>query len=258
MLCSDIMKKIETTYPKHAALEWDNVGLLVGRERKEVKKIFVALDATEEVIEAAIATNADMLVTHHPLLFSPVKTITDEDFVGRRVVKLLQHDISYYAMHTNYDVLGMAKLSGDLMELTETEALEVTEIDSKEGIGKVGNLTLEMTLGECAKLVKEKFRLESVKVYGDLSSLTKRVAICPGSGKGMSSVALEKGADVLITGDISYHEGIDAIEQGLAIIDAGHYGLEHIFISDITSYLKNHLDEVDIEGVKIVHPFQTI
>ena len=86
MLCRDIMKVIEATYPKHAALEWDNVGLLVGRTEKEVKKIYVALDATDEVIEQAVAANADMLITHHPLLFSPLKKITDEHFIGGRVV----------------------------------------------------------------------------------------------------------------------------------------------------------------------------
>ena len=117
MLCRDIMKVIETTYPKHAALEWDNVGLLVGRANKDVKKIYIALDATDEVIDAAISLKADMLITHHPMLFSPVKRITDEDFIGNRVVKLLQHDISYYAMHTNYDVLGMADLSGVMLGL---------------------------------------------------------------------------------------------------------------------------------------------
>ena len=81
MLCRDIMKVIETTYPKHAALEWDNVGLLVGRTEKEVKKIYVALDATDAVIERAVASNVDMLITHHPLLFSPLKKITDEHFI---------------------------------------------------------------------------------------------------------------------------------------------------------------------------------
>ena len=101
MLCRDIINVIENTYPKQAALEWDNVGLLVGRTEKEVEKIYVALDATDEVIDAAIASGADMLVTHHPLIFSPMKKITDEHFIGNRVVKLLQHDISYYAMHTN-------------------------------------------------------------------------------------------------------------------------------------------------------------
>ena len=258
MLCRDIMKVIEATYPKHAALEWDNVGLLVGRTEKEVKKIYVALDATDGVIEQAVAANADMLITHHPLLFSPLKKITDEHFIGGRVVKLLQHDISYYAMHTNYDVCGMADISAAILGLDGAETLEVTDEESREGIGRVGDLSSPMSLQSCGELIKEKFQLDSVKVFGDLSSTVQRVAICPGSGKGMTELALEKNADVLVTGDIGHHEGIDAVAQGLAIIDAGHYGLEHIFIEDMANYLRKNVEGIVVESHEITHPFQVI
>ena len=258
MLCRDIMKVIESTYPKHAALEWDNVGLLVGRTEKEVKKIYVALDATDEVIEQAVAANADMLITHHPLLFSPLKKITDEHFIGGRVVKLLQHDISYYAMHTNYDVCGMADISAAILGLDGAETLEVTDKESMEGIGKVGDFSGPMSLQSCGEFIKEKFQLDSVKVFGDLSSTVQRVAICPGSGKGMTELALEKNADVLVTGDIGHHEGIDAVAQGLAIIDAGHYGLEHIFIEDMANYLRKNIEGIVVETHEITHPFQVI
>ena len=126
MLCREIIDVIESTYPKSAALSWDNVGLLVGRMEKEVKKIYVALDVTEEIIEASIKEQADMIITHHPLIFSPLKRITDDQFIGKRVVDLLQHDISCYAMHTNYDVLGMAELSGRKIGLKQETPLEVT------------------------------------------------------------------------------------------------------------------------------------
>ena len=258
MLCRDIMKVIEATYPKHAALEWDNVGLLVGRTEKEVKKIYVALDATDEVIEQAVAANADMLITHHPLLFSPLKKITDEHFIGGRVVKILQHDISYYAMHTNYDVCGMADISAAILGLDGAETLEVTDKESMEGIGKVGDFSGPMSLQSCGEFIKEKFQLDSVKVFGDLSSTVQRVAICPGSGKGMTELALEKNADVLVTGDIGHHEGIDAVAQGLAIIDAGHYGLEHIFIEDMANYLRKNIEGIVVETHEITHPFQVI
>ena len=258
MLCRDIMKVIEATYPKHAALEWDNVGLLVGRTEKEVKKIYVALDATDAVIERAVASNVDMLITHHPLLFTPLKKITDEHFIGGRVVKLLQHDISYYAMHTNYDVCGMADISAAILGLDGAETLEVTDKESMEGIGKVGDFSGPMSLQSCGEFIKEKFQLDSVKVFGDLSSTVQRVAICPGSGKGMTELALEKNADVLVTGDIGHHEGIDAVAQGLAIIDAGHYGLEHIFIEDMANYLRKNIEGIVVETHEITHPFQVI
>lgn len=258
MLCREIIDVIERTYPKHAALEWDNVGLLVGRTEKEVKKIYVALDVTEEVIDAAIETGADMLVTHHPLIFSPLKKITDEHFIGSRVVKLLQHDISYYAMHTNYDVLGMAGLSGNILGLRDVEVLDETDLENSEGIGRVGSLAEEMTLKECCEFVKKAFHLSTVKLFGEQEKKVTRAAISPGSGKSVIRVALQKGAEVLITGDIGHHEGIDAVAQGLAIIDAGHYGLEYIFIEDMAVFLKENVKDVVVEKAEIVHPFQVI
>ena len=258
MLCREIIAVIECTYPKHAALEWDNVGLLVGRTEKEVKKIYVALDATDEVIDEAIAAGADMLITHHPLIFSPLKKVTDEHFIGNRVVKLLQHDISYYAMHTNYDVLGMAELSGEILGLCNGDVLEVTDEERHVGIGRIGDLEHDMSLEDCCKLVKEAFGIPTVKLFGNQKMIVKRAAISPGSGKKMTDTALQKGADVLITGDIDHHEGIDAVAQGLAIIDAGHYGLEHIFIKDMVEYLEKYTDNVIVEKTEIIHPFQVI
>ena len=131
---------IEGTYPKSAALGFDNVGLQAGRSEKEVRRIYLALDATDAVIEEAIAQEADMLITHHPLIFSPLKHITDEDFIGRRLLKLIRSDISYYAMHTNYDVLGMAEVAAQMLQRRKTKVLEATSADGK-GIGKYGMLT---------------------------------------------------------------------------------------------------------------------
>lgn len=258
MLCREIIDVIETTYPKSAALSWDNVGLLVGRMEKEVKKIYVALDVTEEIIEAAIKEQADMIIMHHPLIFSPLKRITDDQFVGKRVVDLLQHDISCYAMHTNYDVLGMAELSGRKIGLKQETPLEVTMPEEQEGIGRIGFFEEEMTLKECCELVKEKFQLPDVKVFGDLEMKIAHAAISPGSGKSMIDIAIQKGAQVLITGDIGHHEGIDALARGLAIIDAGHYGLEHIFIENMADFLEQQLSDVVVRRAEIIQPFQTV
>ena len=258
MICKEIIEVIENTYPKHYAMGWDNVGLLVGRTEKEVKKIFVALEVTDEVLDQAIESGSDMIVTHHPLIFAPLKKITDEHFIGNRVVKLLQHDISYYAMHTNYDVLGMADLSERILGLCDTEVFEVTDIENNQGIGRIGNLENSMTVKECCELVKQRFQLDFVKMFGDQDAVVNRVALVPGSGSKMIDLAIQKKADVLISGDIDHHAGIDAVAQGLIVIDAGHYGLEHIFIHDMTSYLEKHLQEVVVEKAEIHHPFQVI
>ena len=238
-----------------------NVGLLAGRSEKEVSRIYLALDATDVVIDRAIKEGADMLITHHPLLFSAVKKVTDEDFITRRIVKLIQNDISYYAMHTNYDVLGMAELSGKIMDLQNGEVLDVTYTDEEgnpEGIGRIGNLEKDMTLEECCVYVKHRLELGSLKVFGDMQKKVHRLAISPGSGKSSIAVALEKGADVLVTGDIGHHDGIDAVEQGLAVIDAGHYGTEYIFIEDMKQFFEKKLPVLDVLTDPIEHPFQII
>ena len=269
MLCKDIIDVIEQKYTRTAALGWDNVGLLAGRYDKEVEKIYVALDATDEVIDEAIAAGADMLVTHHPLIMSGLNRITDDNFIGKRLIKLIQKDISYYAMHTNYDVLGMADLAGEMFGLVNAEVLEVTResqskkadidgdawITTEEGIGRVADATEPMSLRQCCEIVKNTFSLEHVKVFGNLDTMIHRIAICPGSGKSVIKTALLKGADVLITGDIGHHDGIDAVAQKLSVIDAGHYGLEHIFVKDMVEYLKENICEVQIEGARIIHPF---
>lgn len=261
MKCKEIIKIIERKYARSYAMSWDNVGLLCGRFDKEVKKIYVALDATDEVIEKAIINEADMIVTHHPLIMSGLTRITDDHFVAKRIIKLIQNDISYYAMHTNYDVRGMAELAGDKLKFINPEILEVTgenEDNEKEGIGRIADLQEVMTLRQCSEFVKEVFKLDNVKVFGNLDKTVTRMAICPGSGKSFVKAAIAKGADVYVTGDIGHHDGIDALAQNLAVIDAGHYGIEHIFIQDMEKYLKNNLETVEIIAEEIIHPFVVV
>ena len=260
MQCKEIMQVIEAAYPRSAALDFDNVGLLAGRAGKEVNRVYLALDATDAVIDRAIEAGADMLITHHPLIFSPMKRVTDEDFIGRRVVKLIQSDIAYYAMHTNYDVLGMATLSEKILGIKNSQVLDVTmcEDGNEEGIGRVGDLEKPMTLEECCVYVKHKLKLGSLKVFGDMNGTVSRLAVSPGSGKSAVAPAIAKGADVLVTGDIGHHDGLDAVEQGLAVIDAGHYGTEYIFIDDKKHFLEDKLPVLDIMTTPIIHPFQVI
>lgn len=260
MKCQEVISILEQQSPRHYACGWDNVGLLVGNRDKEIKKIYIALDATDEAIEEAVAAGADLLLTHHPMIFKGMKRITAEDFIGRRVIRLIQEDMAYYAMHTNFDVKGMADLAADYLHLTETRVLEVTcSSDTEvEGIGRYGSLTQEMSLEELCSLVKEVFSLDNVKVFGDLKQRVSTAAISPGSGKSVISNALCAGVDVLITGDIDHHEGIDAVAQGMAVIDAGHYGVEHIFIPYMKDYLNQKAPELEVEIQPLTFPFQIV
>lgn len=256
MRCSEICALLEREYSPEYACDWDNVGLLAGRRNKEVKKILLALDATDEVVRMAVEQKADMLITHHPMIFSPMKRVTDEDMNGRRLITLIKNDISYYAMHTNYDTRGMADLAARMMNLQECTVLE--EVKDGEGIGRVGVLPKRMTLEKCAQMVKEAYHIPSVKLFGDPKTEIYSAAICPGAGKSTMKEALKFGCDVYITGDIDHHTGIDAVDQGLCIIDAGHYGIEHIFMNDVKEYLEKVLTGVHMDCVPVQHPFTVI
>ena len=260
MECKKVIELLEKQSPKSYACDWDNVGLLVGREDKEIQKIYIELDATDEAIEEAIANGADMLLTHHPMIFKGMKRVTQEDFIGRRIIRLIQNDMVYYAMHTNFDVMGMADLAADYLGISDTRVLEITSVSEtgEEGIGRYGSLKKEMTVRECCEEVKQAFSLENVKVFGDLERKVKTAAISPGSGKSVISNALQAGVDVLITGDIDHHEGIDAVAQNMTVIDAGHYGVEHIFIPYMEQYLKREAKELEIAVQPLTFPFQII
>ena len=156
MKVKELTEWLGGNFPAAVAEDWDNVGLLTGDDESEVKHVFLALDLTETVLDEAIRAGADMIVTHHPMIFSGIKKINNYSFTGRKIISLVRHGISYYAMHTNYDILGMADLSAGYLELSDTKVLCATgEKDGEPiGFGRVGNLPCEMTLKEYALLVK--------------------------------------------------------------------------------------------------------
>lgn len=260
MRCSDLIQLLKQQADESYACSWDNVGLLVGSLEKDVKKVYIALDATDAALEEAIAVKADMLLTHHPLIFQGMKRITEEDFIGRRVIAMIRAGMSYYAMHTNFDVMGMADLAAAKMQLGGLTPLEATCVEDgvPQGIGRVGSLEHEMPLSECCEQVKSAFGLEHVKVFGDLAKAVRRVAICPGAGKSDVGEALKAGADVYITGDIDHHTGIDAVSCGMAVIDAGHYGIEHIFVPYMAQYLREHVPELAVVAQGRAEPFRIV
>lgn len=259
MRCTEIIDKLNELAPASYAAEWDNSGFQAGRRDKEIKKVYIALDATDEVIEKAVEKGADLLLTHHPLLFRAVRRVDSEDVEGRKLIRLIREDLCCFAMHTNFDVMGMADAAADEIGLKKREVLEVTYEDeiAKEGFGRIGKLSCIMTLQECAQFVRDKFDLSHVRIFGDPQAVLETAAILPGSGKSMIGAAVKKGADVLITGDIGHHEGIDANAAGLLLIDAGHYGIEKIFIPYLSEYLRRECRELEVFEDDSPEPFTT-
>lgn len=258
MKAKELFDFLDQNFPNEAAVSWDNVGLLCGRYDKEIERIYIALDATSKVIDEAVRVNADVLLTHHPLIFSGIKRIDEGDYLGERLIRLIENHISCYAMHTNYDIKRMAAIVAERMEMTNCEVLEPTVPDKSEGIGYTGDLKQSETLKTYALKLKKWFDIPDIRVYGDLEKQIRRVSVCPGSAKGMEDYAISQNADVLIGGDFGHHEGIDCVEKGIAVIDAGHYGLEHIFVWDMQALLQKNYPKLCIYTEDIHYPYEAL
>ena len=141
---------LQRHFPNEAALSWDNVGLLCGRMDKDIRTVYIALDATTDVVDGAVEAGADLLLTHHPVIFSGIKRIEEGDYLGERLLRMIENHVACYAMHTNYDVKRMADLVVSRMGLKNPEVLEATAADGSEGIGYTGDFETPMTLETCA------------------------------------------------------------------------------------------------------------
>ena len=260
MKCSDIISMLEAQYPPSCAEDWDNPGLLLGRRDREVRKIFVTLDVTDETLEAAVKAGADMIVSHHPLIFGSIRQINDDSFLGRRLLRMAEAGISYYAMHTNFDIRGMADLNAAQLELLHCRPLTVTGETEKgpEGLGRIGSLPSEISLGELAEKVRDRLGLEKVRLYGDPEKKVQLLAVCGGSGKSLVGDAIAAGAGAMVTGDIDYHTAIDCGAQGLSIIDAGHYGTESCFVAHVAAQLRQAFPGLEILEAEIRQPYRVI
>ena len=248
MLCREILEKLEQLSPSSFAMDWDNSGFLVGDKSAQVSRVLIAVDATKEVIEEAIQKRADLILTHHPMIFTPVKRVTTDDVLGEKILLLAKHRIGLVAMHTNFDVIGMADAVADELSLRKRSVLDITYEDdiSKDGLGRVGMLPREVSLKELAETVKLKFDIPNVMLYGEGDRIVEKVAICGGSGSSAIGKAIQAGCQVYITGDITYHKALDALEEGLAIIDAGHFGIEKIFIPYMRDFFEKELKGITV------------
>ena len=246
MLLREILDRLEQLSPASFAMDWDNSGLQLGDRDAEIRRVLIAVDATKEVIEEAVELKADLILTHHPMIFSPIKNIVKDDVLGNKILTLAEHHIAVFSMHTNFDVIGMADEVADRLNLKHKRVLEVTFEDdiSKEGLGRYGMLPREMSLKELAEEVKIKFKIPGVVMYGDGDAIVEKVGILGGSGASVIPNAIQNKCQVLITGDLKYHEVLDAMQEGLCLIDAGHFGIEKIFIPYMKDFFGRELREV--------------
>jgi len=226
MKISEITDILDNYAPKFLAEEYDNVGLLVGDGERECKKILLCLDVDEIVAEEAKRLGVDLIVSHHPIMFSPIKKITADTSEGRCIIKLIENKIALYSAHTNLDSTsgGLNDLMCEILEIENSRPL--TNPDEEFGIGRVGMLKKETTLSELAEKVKIVFGIDSIRFSGKADRKIKTVALCSGGGGSLVYDAVASGADVYISGDLKYNNVRDLFFSGMGFIEVPHYKSE--------------------------------
>ena len=254
MKAYEIAKLLEKEFPPAIAEEWDNVGILIGREEKEVKKALLTLDVTDSVVDEAIECGADMIIAHHPMLFAPIKRISDKTPEGRRIIRLIQNDITVFAAHTNLDSakMGINSKLAEMFGLRDSKP--VFDAGEGMGLGRIGTLDSEMSAEEFAKLAKQLLNT-TVRISGDCNKKVECVAVGSGACDDIIPEALKMGADIILTGDCKYHRNLDFVAMGAVVVDAGHYPTEIIATDIFEEVLKNTGIEIVKSNMKDIFKF---
>jgi dinuclear metal center YbgI/SA1388 family protein len=239
MKAKEITSIIEEFAPLQFQERWDNSGYCIGSPEQEVHSALIGLDCTPELVDEAIRCGADMIITHHPLIFGGVAKINPETNLGYMIYKAIRHGIVVYSCHTNMDKVldGVSGLMASRLALEDVAILD--KGDSDEGLGVVGTLPSPMLDEEFARVVKERFSLKCLRCSRPTGRVITRVALCGGAGKSLLSKAIAAGADAYITGDVSYHDFLT--EKGFFLMDIGHYEGEIDIVRKISDLLKEKI-----------------
>lgn len=251
LIARDIIDLLDGFAPNFLIDSWDNTGFQVGNDGKDVKKILLALDVDEDILDYALDQGVDMIISHHPIFFSPVKTITNKTVKGKLVYRAVQEDIVLYNAHTNLDqaIGGVNDVLADILKLENREIL--SENTEKNGLvygyGRTGTID-RIRLIDFIGQVKDLLGLDALTVFGDVDREVERVSVCGGSGASFIDDAYKKGTDVYITGDVKYHDAQRAVDLGMVIIDAGHYHTEKVILPRIKDLIDTEFkDGIDVE-----------
>lgn len=242
----EILGIIEAWAPKANAEEWDNSGLLIGHAEDTVSRVLIALDITPGAVDSAIAVGADLIITHHPVIFSPLKVLDSH----RLPYRLAAAGIAVISAHTNLDkaVGGVNDVLAELLGLTDVQALD-------DGMCRIGKLPEETTAKALAKQVA--VVLNTVPRVNNTGGSIRTVAVCGGSG-GNFIPSVGPMADAFITGEVKHHEWLMANEQGLTVIEAGHYATEFPVTDAIFNVLQQAFPDLPITVYEDGEPYEAI
>ena len=231
-----VLKLVDTIAPFDLAEPWDNVGLLAGRPDSPVERVLCALDLRMEVIDEAVQRDCQLIVTHHPIMFRGRKNLCETDGEGRLLCALVRSNLSMIAAHTNFD--NASPGVNDAL----AEALCLRDVEALENCVRVG--AVEPTdFGMFCDFASSKLR-GPVRCYGAPDRPVRRVSVLGGAGEDFVEQAIAAGADVYLTGEMAYHKALDAVDNGLCIIEAGHAATEYPAISLLCRGLQNAADAV--------------
>lgn len=224
-----VIEIIEQAAPKGWQETWDNSGLQVGGVPgdRECTGMLVTLDPTEDSVREAVAMGANLIVSHHPLIFSGLKTISDDNATGRIVIEAIRHSITIYSAHTNMDSAptGVNRRLADLLGLKQVKPLVPSEDDPEVGLGAVGELEEAVRAEDFLKRISEVTGNPCLKHSEIATETVRRVALLGGSGAGFIPEAIREAADLYLTADLKYHD-FQRGEGKITLVDGGHYETE--------------------------------
>lgn len=247
----DIYRFMDRIASFHTQEDFDNAGFLVGRGGREVKKVLVALDVTLEVVEEARDMGAELIVAHHPVIFNPVRSVTDETLTGRVLLELTENKIAAICAHTNLDAAhgGVNGCLARALELSEIGQLCQAGVDEKGrpyGIGRTGTAHRPgLSAAQYAAFVKEKLGSACVR-YVDGGKPVEKVAVGGGACGSMLEDAVAQGCDTFVTADLKYNQFLDARALGLNLLDAGHFPTENVVCAPLARRLAKEFPQVEV------------
>jgi len=246
-----IVQLLESFAPVALAEDWDNVGLLLGDRESSVQRVMTCLTLSEDVADEAIARQAELIVTHHPLPFRPLKTLTTDTTEGRILWKLARAGVAIYSPHTAFDsaAQGINQQLADGLNLAEAHPMvahDPSEPNSTQGAGRCGAVLEPTTLRLLAEHTKSLLNVDHVRVVGDDNQSINRVAVACGSGGSFLEVAIEAGADAFVTGEATFHTLLEARASGVAMVLTGHYSSERFAVERLAGWLVEQTEGVEV------------
>lgn len=254
MKLRELLDRIRLKYPEELQYSWDNSSLNLGDLDQDINKIMLTLEITNRTIDEAIEKGVDLVISHHPFLMSKVNQIRTDTIKGGLIYKMIRNNISAYCMHTSYDMAedGLNDYFFDLLGIKDRQVLDVESSldsynDGKEyGLGRLADLEKPIEIGDLISSLKDKLNIDHARYVGPKDLLINKIAVVTGNGSEFFQLAKSKGCDILITGDLKYHQAMDALDMGMALLDFGHYGTEHIFSKSVYNYINSISGDIEV------------